>query len=186
MLNEITFKDVLDCINKEHPIGKANCSIGLFLNEHYEETSKEVDSFVVTKPVVSISTLTEDNEVYYNISFLFQSYNDADYKQMWKFVCNYAGKAKNETLRLENGETLDKMYVLSLSIIPEKYKGKYFVYIQMPYAETFSRSENAFDLSASISFICHDKSFQIMSADDDVIDPLSIEREVEQEILSEI
>lgn len=186
MSNEISFKDLLDHINKERNGSKTNCSVGLFVNDYYEDTSKEIENLIVKKPVVGISSFTEDNEVYYNINFQFKSYNDADYKQMWKFICKFVDKAKNESACLERGDTLEKIAGLTVTIVPEKYKGKYFVNIHLPYPETFSRTENAFDTSANISFICNDEGFQVLQSDDDVINPRSIEREVEQELLSEL
>jgi len=186
MKNEVTFKDVLDLINHAQDNDRANCSIGLFVSDYFEETSQETDQFIVKKPIVFISSFTEDNEVYYDINFRFKSYNDADYKQIWKFICKYAEKAKSESNRMENGESLEKIAILTMSILPDKYNGKYFVNIDMPYAETFERSENAYDGTASISFVCKDENFQILCSDDDVIDPRSIEREAEQELLAEM
>ena len=55
----------------------------------------------------------------------------------------------------------------------------------MPFPETISRTENAFDGSAVVSFICEDKGFGMMTSDDDMIDRRSIEREVEQELDAE-
>lgn len=184
MENEVAFKDVLNYINHAHN-NKANCSIGLFVSDYYEDKSQETDQLIVKKPIISISSFTEDNEVYYDISFRFKSYNDADYKQIWKFICKYAERAKNESHRLEGGETLEKFAILSASIIPDQYNGKYFVNIDLPYAETFVRSENAYDGAASISFVCKDENFQIMRSDDDMIDPRSVEREAEQELMAE-
>ena len=188
MKDEVTFKDVLNYINHAHN-NKANCSIGLFVSDYFDEdpqNPQETDRFIVKKPIISISSFTEDNEIYYDIGFQFKSYNDADYKQFWKFICKYAEKAKSESDRIENGESLEKMAILTISVIPDEYHGKYFLNIDMPYAETFLRSENAYDGTASISLVCKDENFQILRSDDDMIDPRSIEREVEQELLTEI
>lgn len=185
MKNEVTYKDILDYINHAHN-NRANCSIGLFVSDYFDETSQETDRFIVKKPIISISSFTEDNEVYYDIGFHFKSYNDADYKQIWKFICKYVEKAKSESIRMEKGENLEKISILTISVMPDKYNGKYFVNIDMPYAETFVRSENAYDGTASISLVCKDENFQILCSDDDMIDPRSIEREAEQEILAEL
>lgn len=185
MENVVTFKDVLDYINHAHN-NKANCSIGLFVSDYFDGGSQETDQFMAKKPIVSISSFTEDNEVYYDINFQFKSFNDADYKQIWKFICKYAEKAKSESKRMDSGESLEKIAILTITLIPDKYNGKYFVNIDMPYAETFVRSENAYDGTASISWICKDENFQILSADDDMIDPRSIEHEAEQELLAEL
>lgn len=184
MNNDVTFKEILNYVNHEHN-NKANCSIGLFVNVYSDEGSQEIDQLIVKKPIVAISSFMEDNEVYYDIGFQFKSYNDADYKQLWKFICKYAEKAKNENRRMESGEVLEKVTILTMSILPDKYNGKYFVNVDVPYAETFVRSENAYDDTASISFVCNDENFQILRSDDDMIDPRSIEREAEQELLAE-
>ena len=76
--------------------------------------------------------------------------------------------------------------MLSLSIIPDQYHGKHFAYINMPYWEMISCSENAFDKTAVISLICNDGSFAALSAEEDLVDRRSIEREVEKEILAEL
>lgn len=185
MANEMSFKELLEHINNEHTDGRANCSIGLFVVEHSDETQKEIENFIVKKPIVSISSFAENNEWYYNVGFYFKSYNDADYKQMWKFLCRFVDKTKNEALRIEDGEVLEKITVLSISIIPDKFKGKYFVNVHMPFAETISRSEDAYDGTANISLICSEESLQALLSDDDIIDPRSIELEVESELLSE-
>lgn len=186
MEEQVTFKEILDYINSGVETAKANCSIGLFVSDYYEETVKEIDNFIVKKPVVAISSFVEQNELYYNVSFRFKSYNDADYKQMWKFVCKFATKAKSESERLIAGESLEKVSVLSVSIVPEKYNGKYFAYINMPLYETLSCTEDAFSGTAEISFICEEKSFGLMYADDDVIDRRSVEQEAEQELAAEL
>lgn len=186
MKNEINFKEILENINSGLEENKPNCSIGLFVKDYYEETTKDVAEFIVKKPMVKISSFVEDNELFYSISFHFKSFNDSDYKQLWKIICNFIEKSKREGERLTAGETLEKVSGLSVSVVPEKYNGKYFAYINMPYSETFSRRENAFDGTAEITFFCEEGSFGILSCDDDMIDRRSIEREAEQEIDAEI
>lgn len=185
MKKEVTFKDILDHINHGHN-DRANCSIGLFVSDYSESGSQETERFIVKKPIVAISSFAEDNEMYYEINFRFKSYNDADYKQIWKFICKYAEKAKGESNRMDSGESLEKISILTVSVVPDRYNGKYFVTIDAPFAETFERFENAYDGTASISFVCKDENFQILRSDDDMIDPRSIEREAEQEILAEM
>lgn len=186
MSKEPTFKELLDYINGGADEAKANCSLGLFISDYYEENVKEVDNFVVKKPIVNISSFVDENELFYNVSFYFKSYDDIDFKQMWKFICRYANKVRVERQQLDAGKELEKVSGLSVSIIPEIYQGKYFAYINIPFVETMSCTENAFDKTAVISFICNEESFGILSSDDDLIDRRSIEREVEQEILSEM
>lgn len=186
MNKEPTFKELLKLINKGAEYGKPNCSIGLFISEYHDDKVKEHDNFVVKKPVVNISTFLEDNELYYNVEFCFKSYEDVDYKQMWKYLCKYTDLMKRERESLEAGKELDKLLVLSVSILPEIYKGKYSIYINMPLLETISCSINAFDKSAVISFVCTEEGFGALKSDDDIIDRHSIEREAEQEILAEM
>lgn len=186
MNTEPTFKDLIAHINSAAEDFKANCSLGLFVSDYYDETVKEVDNFVVKKPVVNISSFAEENEIYYNVSFCFKSYDDVDFKQMWKFICKYTDKARSERELLQDGKELEKLSVLSISILPDLYKGKYSVYINMPLYETMSCSINAYDKSAVISVICDEESFGALASDEDIIDRRSIEREVEQEILAEI
>lgn len=192
MKNIPTFKELLDCINKGSQNGKANCTLGVFANEYFDgveneaEAFKEIDNLIIKKPIVEISSFIEDNEIYYNVRFCFRSYNDSDYKQLWKFICRHAEKAKREADQIEAGETISKVTMLSLSIIPDQYHGKHFAYINMPFWETITCSENAFDKSVVISLLCNDGSFAALSADDDLVDRRSVEREVEQELLAEL
>lgn len=185
MIKEPTFKELLAHINSAADDLKANCSIGLFVSDYYDETVKEVDSFVVKKPIINISSFLDENELFYTIQFCFKSYDDVDFKQMWKFICKYTEKAKSEREYLNSGKELEKISVLSISILPDMYKGKYSVYANMPLLETISCTTNAFDKSAVISVICTDEGFNALAADEDIIDRRSIEREVENEILAE-
>lgn len=186
MIKEPTFKELISHINSAAEQSKPNCSLGLFISEYFDEAVKEIDNFVVKKPIVNISSFIEDNEVFYNVEFCFKSYNDVDFKQMWKFICKYIDKARAERELLENGSETEKISILSVTILPELYKGKYSIYINMPLLETVSCSINAYDKTAVISLICNEESFGVLASDDDIIDRRSIEREVEQEILSEI
>ena len=188
-----TFKELLDHINSAAKERKANCFVGFFVTEYKRTESpeaevgpgNEVDSFHVKKPVIEISSFTMDNDLFYEVNFHFKSYNDSDYKQLWKFLCRYAEKVKRESEELEAGAQLDKAAILSISIVPEKFRGKYFVYINMPFIDMATCSENAYDKTAKISFICAEESLSGAIADDDVIDPRSIAREVDDELLAE-
>lgn len=186
MIKEPNFKELLAHINSAADDGKANSVFGLFVSEYYDETVKEVDSLSLKKPIINISSFIEENEVYYNVEFCFKSYEDADFKQMWKFICKYMDKARVERRLLEEDAKLEKISVLSISILPELYKGKYFVYVNMPLLDTISCTMNAFDKTATISMLCADESLDALESDDDMIDRRSIEREVEQEIASEM
>ena len=117
---EVTFKELLDHINSGAEKNKSNCSIGLFLSDYYEDSIKENKNLILKKPVVAISSFTEDNELYYSVSFYFKSFNDVDYKQFWRFICNFTEKAKAEERLQVSGETLEKMSVFSVSIVPDK------------------------------------------------------------------
>ena len=185
MKKEPSFKELLAHINSAAENQKANCVFGLFVSEYYDENVKELKNLTIKKPIINISSFIEENEVYYNVEFRFKSYNDADFKQMWKFICNYCETAQHERFLAGNGEKLDKVTLLSLSILPDLYKGKYYIYINMPLLETISCTTNAFDKTTVISILCTDESLNALVADEDVIDRRSIEREVEQGILAE-
>lgn len=187
-----TFKELLDVINSASESNKANCTIGLFANEYMDAPEgenggiREIDSLIFKKPVVAITSALEDNEIYYTVQFSFCSCNDSDYKQMWKFLCRHAERAKREADLLAADKKLDKVIALTLSILPDEYRGKYFVYVNMPFWEGISCTESAFDKSAVISLICNDESLMAMESDDDMVDQRSIEREVEQDLLAEL
>ena len=187
-----TFNELLDCINNPVDPGRANCSLGFFVMESFAEsesnetTSKEIDSFFVKKPVVNISSFMEGNEIYREIRFLFRSLNDSDYKQLWKYLCRFSEIARREREQLEKGVVVEKATTLAISIVPDKYCGKHYAYVSMPYAETISCVENAFDRSAVISLICHDSGFGCLTADDDLIDRRYITLEVEQELQADM
>lgn len=187
-----TFNELLECINAGEEQGKANCAVGFFISEYAkgaDETAdvvRDIDNFIVKKPVVSISSFLEDNQIYYDVRFRFRSCHDADYKQMWKLICKFAEKARREAEFMSGGAVLDKVTALAVSIVPDVYKGKYFVFINMPFTELISRNENAFDGSAEICLICDEESLGGLMADDDVIDRRYIEAEVEAELMAEI
>ena len=185
MEKEVTFRTILDHINKSMEDNRANCSIGFFITDNYVDRSVDVENIVVKKPLITISSFIEDNNLYYNINLRFKSLNDADYKQIWKFICRFVNKAKHEGQRLQAGEDLEKVSSLSVSIVPELYKGKYFALADMPFPEMFTRFENAYDGIAEISFVCEEANFGILSADDDIIDRRSIEQEVMEELEAE-
>lgn len=186
-----TFKELVDHINSSVVERKANCSVGFFVTEYKKtddsepDPGKEVDSFNVKKPAINISSFIHDNEIYFEVSFYFNSYNDSDYKQMWKFLCRHADKVKREAERAEAGDELDRASILSVSIVPEKFRGKYFVYINMPFIDTVSCTENAYDKSVKVSFFCPEEGLSGAVADDDIIDRRSIERQAERELLAE-
>ena len=184
-------KALLDCINEGMETDKVNCSIGLFMNDCYAEAENEedaikvYDSLMFKKPMISISSFIEDNELFYEVVFKFNSYEDADYKRMWNFLCQLSDKVKRERELFLAKRELEKMTSLSVSILPDQYDGKYFVFINMPLYETISTSVNAWDRSATISLICDEESLAGLIADDDLIDPQLIEREVEEELVAE-
>lgn len=187
-----TFNELLECINSGKDQRKANCSVGFFISEYScgaedsAQSGRDVDNFIVRKPIVSISSFLESNELFYDVRFQFRSFNDADYKQMWKLICRFAEKTKREAECLNAGEVLDKVTALAVSIVPEIYRGKYFLLVNMPFSELISRSENAFDGTAEISLICDEESLGALMADDDVIDRRYIEAEAEDEIIAEM
>lgn len=179
-----TYKEIIDCINNPPDEGKANCSLGFFVREYFAESeseaedSREVDSLYIKKPVVKISSFMEDQEVFHDIQFVFRSFNDSDYKQLWTFLCKFGEKTKRQGDLLAAGNTLNKAIALSASILPDQYSGKYYVHIAMPFTETISRTENAFDKSAVISFICPDVGFGAFVSDDDLVDRAQLNSEV--------
>ena len=187
MHKEPTFKELLDHINSSAENSKANCSLGLFVNEFSKddvswEDGKVLESFAVKKPAIQISTEVDNNDLFYNVNFIFNSYNDADYKQLWAFITRYVDKARKQEARLSAGEELESVIALTISIIPEKYYGKYCVWINIPFIDMISRTEFAFEKSAVISFLCDESSLGAQRCDDDMVDRRSIEQEVAREM----
>lgn len=185
------FNELLDEINSGLEHMKANCEIGLFAVECFNgarneaEAEQEINNFFVRKPVVSISSFIEENKIYYNLKFVFQSYDDTDYKQMKRFLSRYTEKAVVEARMLQEGKVLDKITSIRISIIPEAYNGKYFLTLEAPYWETISFSEYPYDKSAAVSFVFDEQDVIGYIADDDMINRVSIEREVELELENE-
>lgn len=182
MSKEPNFNELMELINGGTD-GRANCSVGLFVGEAAPDDSvNEKDNFIVKKPIVNISPFVEENKLYYSVEFLFKSYDDTDYKQMWKFLCRHVEDVKRARQVLESGRKLESFPVLSISVIPDEYNGKYFAFINMPYDETLTRTEDAYEKAASISIFCEAEDFSLLVSDDDIVDKRGIEREVESEI----
>lgn len=183
-MDQPNFQELLRIVNEGAEEDKRNCSLGLFVSEYLrdeedvEKATNEVEELIVKKPVVAISRFIEDNEVFYNIELRFRSYDDADYKQVWALLARFADKAKREAMMLEADAPPEKLTVFSFTIVPDVYNGKYYFYVHMPFTEFIQRTENAFDKTATISFLCDEAGFQGLIADDEVVDPRSIEDEV--------
>lgn len=183
--------DLLDEINGNFEERKANCEIGLFAveclsnPENEAQAEREINSFFVKKPAVKIQSYADDNRLYYNVQFIFHSFEDSDYKQMKNFLCRYSQKALYEAQALQEGKHLDKITSLRMSILPEKYHGKYFLFLEAPYWEMISSTEYAFDKSCLISLVFDEQDVIGYVSDDDMIDRNSIEQEIEREIANE-
>lgn len=186
-----TFEDLLNVINGGSEDMKANCQIGLFAVEYMKDAQtendaeQEVNHCFLRKPVVLLEAFAEQNKLYYEARFVFRSCDDSDYKQMKNFICRYANTARAERRMLEDGRDLHKLTSLRMSIIPEKYHGKYYLTLDDPYWETVSFTELPFDQGATISFILAEDGVAGYIADDDVIDPRAIQREIDSEIEAE-
>lgn len=187
-MDQPNFQELLRIVNEGAKENKRNCSLGLFVSEYLrdeedaEKATNEVEDLVVRKPAVAINRLVEDNEVYYSIELRFHSYDDADYKQVWALLARFADKAKREAMMLDDAAPPEKLTVFSMTIVPDAYNGKYYFYVHMPYTEFIQRTENAFDKTATISFLCDEVGFQGLIADDADVDPRAIEDEVRMEV----
>lgn len=184
------FQELLDVINGASEDMRANCQIGSFAIEYMqdaqaeEDAEKEINNFFLRKPVVLIEAFADHNKLYFEVKFVFHSYDDSDYKQMKNFICRYTDKAMSERRAMEEGIQLSKLTSLRMSIIPEKYHGKYYLTLYDPYWETISFVEYPFDRSAAVTFVLEEEDVVGYIADDDVVDTRAIQREVDLELES--
>lgn len=169
-------KQILDAIVGTNKEGKKKTTIGLVYEMWNEDGSDELnDQLIISKPIINVSRFTENNEIYYCFEFNFKSNRDEDYKKMWFFLDRFA----RDSFEVKEEDT--KVPGLTMTIIPDEFKGEYFVLASIPLVELIEKTEHAGFKNASISMYFEESTVKFLQNDPDTYNASILQQEIIRE-----
>lgn len=162
--------------------GRCKNTIALVVEEEAAEGEerKLLDEFFVEKPVVQMFSFNDaDDMEFFQIEFQYRSRRDADLKQHWDFLDRYVQRFHN------TAETAPTP-ILTVSLVPIRFRGKYSVLAQCALPDSINKIEYAGEDCCSIKMLFVKDDVLFLAHDDDLVDIRTLEAEVNREIDREL
>ena len=171
-------KQILDAVHGPNADGRKKTRFGLFYEMNdIDGNVEEVEHLFISKPIINVSRVTKnDYELVYCFEFVFRSYKDEDYKQMWRFLDHYASDSLDQVK-----EDSTKIPVLTLSIFPDALEGEYFILASLPLLEMIEKTEHAGIKTSSIRLYFEEECVQFLQNDPDSFNIQALRDEIVRE-----
>lgn len=170
-------RQIIDAIHGPGKDGKKKTAIGLVYEMWGEDGSEELnDRLIMSKPIVNVSRFpAENNDIFYCFEFEFRSNKDEDYKKLWLFLERFA----KDSFNVKEEDT--KVPGLTISIVPDAFRGEYFVLASIPLVDLIEKIEHAGQKPASIRLYFEETNVQFLQNDPDTFNTRILQEEILRE-----
>lgn len=171
MENKITIKDIVMAASGKDEKGFNKSAVGLFFEKiDVEGNSTIINEVDVDKPIINI--FKNVNRV--QVDVIYSTKNDIDLKMMNDLLVR-ATSAENSV-----DDNATHIPLITLSIIPHKYEGKFYILCTDPIVWCLTAQEPRGEID-TLRFVFDEEDFNILAADDEALEMIYAEVDTELE-----